>query len=135
MKTKTKTKMIEEEYMKEYKSAIGEIDEKIEKRMREELNVRYSAYELGDNRVPIDNIDEVAFEGRVSVICNVPSIINPEAIIITEIMESPTCLDLTMVANNFMLRTGDYHHRFFEGYEIVGESHSRVTLIEFHMGS
>jgi len=131
----TKQKIDEKEHMNKYKEACDKMDAKITEKIDGEVYVFYSVYKTDEEDLPVDNLDEVAFEGKVAVICNWPSILSPKEILVSDILRDPTWLDLTVISNYFIEKTGDYHHRFFEGYHIVGETHSRVSLIEFHMGS
>lgn len=130
-----KQKIDDSEYMDKYKEACDKMEIKVAERVRGECRVFYSAYDSDEDGIPVDNLDEIALVGKIAVICNWPSVIDTEKVLTSEILKSPTWLDLTVISNDLINETCDYHHRFFEGYHIIGETHGGVMLIDLHMGS
>ncbi len=129
------TKKIKEtETMDKYCVAMDEIAAKIDNAINGEVYVSYSAYENDEEDTPIDNLDNIALVGKVVAVCSSPSCLDPKSVEISKLMENPTWLDLTVVANQFIKLTGDYHI-FFEGYKLVGELAGKISIIEFYMGS
>lgn len=98
--------------------------------------VDYSAYELDKNDLAIDNLDEVAVEGKVRFRAGRDKFWGGKASQDWEspVLENPTWLDLCVHANAMILATNDHHHCFLEGVEITGQD-GDVKLAEFSMGS
>ena len=101
--------------------------------------VSYSAYHSTDDDVYVDNLDEVAVEGRVQfveevdepsevtgmVMGNVPY--DTRKNYISPVMENPTWLEVALLANDMINCTGDNHHIFLEA---IRPSESKFTLDE-----
>lgn len=103
-----------------------------------EVHVCYSAYECGDDDEPIDNLDEVAAEGRVRLVGFHDGFWGDGKDYQSEVLESPTWLEVTVCANAMIEATGDHHHAFLEGLERLHknkQTEDGVTLYEFSMGS
>ena len=89
--------------------------------------VIYSAYSEYDEETdtPIDNLDEVPFEGTFVVVADYwdfwDSTGGNGEIYISEPVTNPTWLELTLLANEAMHVTGDYHHCFFEGVNLMDD--------------
>jgi len=102
-----------------------------------ERYVLYDSYETevkeGIDTVPVDNLDEVAVEGPVTFllsaekdfriatrsddfdICEVA-----EKYHFSQVMESPTYLEVAVLANASIMETKDYQYKFFEGVGDTG---------------
>ncbi len=86
--------------------------------------VIYSAYDTDkENDIPIDNLDEIPHEGTFVVVAEYDSFWdstgqNGESYI-SEPVTNPTWLELTVLANEAMHVTGDYHHCFFENVNLA----------------
>ena len=97
--------------------------------------VRYAAYP-GD--VPVDNLDEVAVEGKVcfvqlsDVVCE---ICGPGQEYTSEELESPTWLQVAVLAEEMIRSTGNRQHPVLlgvmEGYEPPEDG---ITYMSFKMG-
>lgn len=70
------------------------------------VKVQYSAYQLDDDLIIIDNMHEIAVQGKV---------IFRHKRHKTPVLENPTWLDLCVLVNERILETDDHHHCFLEG--------------------
>jgi hypothetical protein len=84
----------------------------------------------------LDNLDEVSIRGKVKFRAGRDEFYGGAASRDYEspVLEDPTWLDLCVHANRMILTTGDEHHCFLEGFDIVGQD-GDVQLAEFAMGS
>lgn len=124
-----KTKINEEKWGIGYDAILAKVASAIKD---QEVRVRYSAYENDADGIPVDNLDEVAIPGRVAVLDD-QHYSTGEQIYISPIVENPTWLDLTILANKMLNRTMD-GHVFLEAFYIIGK-HDKTSIIEFGMGS
>ena len=69
----------------------------------------YSAYHTDDDGNPIDNLDEIAVPGRAVVIASGYK---------SGILVDATWLDLSVVGDEMIKKTGDFHHVFLEGVQV-----------------
>lgn len=126
-----------------YGRAMDAIDERVRRAimdarraaMLRPLNrmlVDYSAYESDANEVPIDNLDEIAVNGKVKFVSNNPEW--EERPYESEVMENPTWLQVAVLANDMILWTKDRHHRFLECVTLL-RRYDDVAVYEFGMGS
>lgn len=99
--------------------------------------VIYSAYPTGEDDLPINNLDQVAFKGTYRVDVPGDSFFgNGNAYCHPHTMVDPTWLDLALAANMAILATGDEHHVFFEGATVTCEpTDSKPGRIELYFGS
>jgi hypothetical protein len=119
--------------MKKYIIALNAIQDRIARKVgKEPCLVEYSAYKNDKNDIPIDNLDEVPIQGPVQVYRSIDAWSETEWK--SQVIESPTWLDLCVIANELIKRTGDKHHIFFEGYKAISKA-GGVTVIELVMGS
>ena len=81
--------------------------------------VIYSAYDSDEEDNPIDNLDEVAVEGKVVLIGEKDDFYGGEESksYVSEVLENPTWLQVTVCANAMIRRTRDLHHVFLEGLD------------------
>lgn len=96
---------------------INKLDQRLLERYGETLKVEYSAYENDADDMPIDNLDEVPIEGKVRFMEN-PNEIGG-APWVSGIYNSPTWLELVGIAQEKMEATGDTHHCFLEGVNVL----------------
>jgi len=118
----------------DYGKALDYFEARLKERINGEVHVFYSAYKT-KNEVPVDNLDEVAIQGKVFAICLSPDCVHPTWVEVSKLMENPTWLDLAVVSNDFIRLSGDYHHRFFEGFKLSGKAYGDIKIVEFFMGS
>jgi hypothetical protein len=98
--------------------------------------VIYSAYEVKDD-LPVDNLDEVAFEGTFTVVGEYDEFWDGHGGMLRESTErcgreyksepitNPTWLQLAVLANESIITTNDRHHVFFE---IAKQQQDRIYL-------
>lgn len=98
--------------------------------------VSYSAYETTEDEVPIDNLDAIPIRGAVRVrgdrteYFGGPKSRDYEG----PVLESPTWLDLCVIAHAQIRRTRDHHHRYLESIEVEGVE-GGVQVARFFLGS
>jgi hypothetical protein len=99
--------------------------------------VYYSAYKSDGGDVPIDNLDEVPITGKVKIVDGPHEHCwgrKPGSVFESEVMESPTWLELA-VQMDFMIReVKDFHHVFLEGVKVVRKE-GDVSVCRFITGS
>jgi hypothetical protein len=126
-----------DEELERWQEAYERIERRVAERIgrRQEIAVRYAAYQDDAEGLPVDNLDEVAYSGFIRfrdegsdywAWRSVPWE--------SEVLEDPTWLDLCVVANDKILRGGDRHHVFLEGIRL-GEVIKGVMQAELQMGS
>jgi hypothetical protein len=125
---------------KAYKQAARKIEKRVEAACKaagyKVVRVTYAHYVIGDGDVPIDNLGQTAIPGKCRI-KNCPhtffSARGKEYL--SDVLENPTWLELTVLANEMIRVTGDHHHRFFEGVELVEPSTNKMPHYQFIMGS
>ena len=124
--------------MNKYGEKLGEIEKQIEKALGDDVKrfVNYSAYKTDKDRIPINNLDEIAFEGKIRFREKRDPLWSSQhgADFESQVLINPTWLDLAVVANKMIETVRDFHHVFLELIEIKGEEDG-VTIAEFGMGS
>ncbi len=118
----------------EYGRRLQAIHERIEERVGAKPVVFYSAYETDADGYPIDNLDEVAIRGRVRFRADHDPYWGSGRDYVSPFVDSPTWLDVAVLANTMILTTGDRHHCFLERVRIVMECNG-FKLARFSMGS
>lgn len=116
----------------DYTVVMGEINRKVAARIEGPIMVSYSAYGEEDK---IDNLDEVAIEGKVILLDEGYAKSQYES----EVVENPTWLDLCVLANAMILKTGDHHHIYLENVHLQKKMTAKrtdgVKVYRFCMGS
>ena len=107
-----------------------------------ENRVYYSAYTSDDRCHPIDNLDEVAVDGVVQFTCqyawvqeNLDGADDVYGNYLSDKITNPTWLDIALIANEMINRTGDHHHVFLEGINKFVDCGDTVPLYDLSMGS
>lgn len=95
--------------------------------------VEYSAYGTDENDNPINNLNEIAFVGKVKFISKSGDAW-VEQRFESKIIKDPTWLQCCVIANEMIMTTGDRHHCFLEGIK-KNENKEDFTICEFIMGS
>ena len=117
---------------KDYAAAMNEIVRKVAARIVGPIMVSYSAYGDEDK---IDNLDEVAIEGKAILLDEGYMTPRYES----KVVENPTWLDLCVLANFMILKVGDHHHVYFENVRLdekkTAERTDGVKMYRFCMGS
>ena len=92
---------------------------------------------LATSDVIVNNLDEVAFAGKIKFVAEPDDFYGGSKSRRYEspVLDSPTWLDLTVLANDMIHRVRDTHHCFFEGFDVTGEEVDGTKVAEFSMGS
>jgi hypothetical protein len=118
----------------EFDRRLTAIEQRLKKAIIGKVLVNYSAYPTDDDDLPLDNLDEVAVEGR----CRFVQQLDPEwgdgKHYMGPEVENPTWITVAILANEMIAVTGDHQHVFLEGVTILSEQ-SGVKIMEFVMGS
>jgi hypothetical protein len=114
----------------EYSQRVADMNRRVQKRLQREPVVFYSAYRLVDS-LPVDNLDEVAAEGKILFVGQSHTWSDP-GYISDEIVD-PTWLDAAALADD-MIRSQEKHdHVFLEDIRLL-ESKEDIRVFEFIMG-
>lgn len=124
--------MTKDEHDAEYDARLDAIRERVAAAVTGEPFVLFSAYHLGDDALPIDNLDEVAYDGRCKFVS--PAGIWRERAYESSIISNPTWLDIAKLANDMIVLTGDRHHLYLEEIGRLGFE-GDVAILDFIMGS
>jgi hypothetical protein len=120
-----------------YTLASDKIYDRVEehcKKEGEKVAVYYSAYEVVDD-VPVDNLDDVPIKGKIKFVQNHDEFWGKGKHYVSEVVESPTWLDICVLADEMIKATGDFHHHFLEGVGVVEKEPDGTQICEFFMGS
>ena len=98
------------------------------------LWVSYCCHDDDDWGLPKDNLDEIAISGPVKVVHKPCTFFGNGVGFESEVMESPTWLQLAVQAERQIRATEDFDHNFLEGFDVVSKR-GGVTAIELSMGS
>ena len=113
---------------KAYQDAENKIQDKVDAEIDkfcENKKVVYSAYESDEWDTPIDNLSEIPIEGKVVFM-------DEKGEFKSGVFESPTWLDIAVIANRMLNETNDYH-LYFEQIDIHEEG--GVNIATLIMGS
>lgn len=132
--TAASTSEPEHESLSPYSIRLQELHARIAERLGEKPVVFYSAYKSDENRLPIDNLDCIAIEGKVKFVTREGAFWGDGKPYESEVVESPTWLTVAVLANAMIKTTGDHHHQFLERVYVVGEEDG-VRVVCFGMGS
>jgi len=100
----------------------------------EERFVYYSAYNTR-NDLPINNLNRIAFKGKGILVAKNDSFWGDGEDYESDLIEDPTWLQIAVLSNAMIKRTGDYHHSFLEGICRTKKTKNGITVFEFAMGS
>lgn len=134
----------EEDFPDNYGKIRDAIHAKIEQMLKavnqQQRVVYYSAYDLDEHNFPIDNLSDTAFLGKGIVVAKVEDgFFGDGEDYSSEVLIDPSWLDIAVVANEAIIKTGDYHHSFLEGiYKTSGEKvidGELIPVYELSMGS
>ena len=109
---------------KAYLESYNTIQDTVEKAIKEdgqEVWLKYSAYEWDENDMPINNLKEVPIKGNVVLL-------SEEGDFRSEILESPTWLEIAVVTNKMCLETECIYNVFLEELSVY-ETHVEKTPI------
>jgi hypothetical protein len=128
---------------KAYQEGMKKIQDKIENACKakghEKIDVRYAACEFDEWDIPIDNLNDIPLEGKVKFNDQGDffDFRGDESIyeaFESEVIDSPTWLDIAVVANAMIQKTNDRHHKYLE---MITDIHDEdgVMIATLNMGS
>ncbi len=125
---------------KDISRAEAKIDKKVSKAIKESVLaelVVYSACDHDENDMPIDNLDEVAIKGKAIIVAQPDDFFGGKEskLYQSPVLENPTWLELTVIANQSIHSTLDEHHVFFEGIDKEPKKIKGVQVYSLVMGS
>lgn len=113
-----------------YYEKLDEMDKMVSSRLCDtEIRVRYSAYDVVDD-LPVNNLNEIPYDEDYKVIVNVGG----EEVYVSNILSSPTWLDLCVVANEGLLFCDAGDHVFLESL-YKEENYDDVKIYRMYFGS
>ena len=118
----------------EYVKRLDQIRAKIAARLGERPVVIYSAYQSESDDLPIDNLDQIAIHGNVQFHAEHDPCWGEGKPYTSPAVNSPTWLDVSVLADEMIKTTGDYHHQFLESVFVIDERDG-VKIARFSMGS
>ena len=113
----------------QWKVRYDAIQARVQAAIPKPCHVIFSAYKETPEGWPLDNLDEVAVEGKACFIDDISDVPYRSAVV-----DNPTWLTVAKLANEMILATEDLHHIFLEAVseeEVV----DGVKIVEFVMGS
>ncbi|HEX7897712.1 MAG TPA: hypothetical protein VF950_08115 [Planctomycetota bacterium] len=122
------------EFDQAWQSRTAAIQDRAEEGLKGECRVDYGVYELDAAGFPVDNLDQVAVEGRCRLIQKHDPFFGEGADYRSEEVVSPTWKVVFALANDMVGVTGDLHHGFLEGVNVLREE-GGVKIVAFEMGS
>ncbi len=123
-----------EEVRSEYGKRLDQIHARVEDRIGEMPLVFYSAYPIESADLPVDNLDDIAVDGRVQFSAEHDPFFGEGRAYRSSVVNSPTWLEVAALANEMIKTTGDLHHQFLEGISMVRET-GELKEMRFLMGS
>ncbi len=124
-----------------YDRKLNAIEDKVAAAVQasgQRLYVDYSAYESDNNDDPMDNLDEIPVQGKIRLVQERDECWGGPGskTYRSDVLESPTWLQITVCANKMIKVTRDRHHVFLEGIDkLSNQTEDNVTLYRFLMGS
>jgi hypothetical protein len=118
----------------EYGDRLDAIHERIAARLGEKPVVFYSAYKTDARELPVDNLNEIPIQGEIQFHAKHDPFWGTGRSYKSAVVDSPTWLEIAVLANDMIKTTGDFHHQFLEGVEVVAAC-GKVKSVEFMMGS
>ncbi len=139
---------------KAYQNAINKMEDKVNeacKKAKEHgrIDVIYSTYEFDQYDTPIDNLDDVPLKGKVKFVdadalkegnfFDFMYVDNPEdnpyKPFVSKVMDSPTWLEIAVLANEMIQVTYDRHHVYLEDVVVLEVKDDGVQIAKIQMGS
>jgi hypothetical protein len=116
-----------------YQQIMDQIDSRVLEAVEasgESQSVVYSAYEEDEWGNPINNLDEIPVEGKIKFV-------DKEKTFESEVLDSPTWLEITVVANKMVNKTSDYQNRHFYDFDVfkVERNDGKIMTATLLMGS
>lgn len=116
---------------KQFDTAVKAIQKRVKQAIGQKCVIQFSAYEVDAVGLPVDNLDQVCFEGA----CRVEHETEHADPFHSAVLQDPTWLDLACIANAMILSTNaKTDHKFLEGIDVVRRT-SGITVLRLLMGS
>ena len=122
---------------KAYQNAYDKIQDEVEKAIKEsgqKIELKYAAYDWDDADIPLNNLKEVPVKGKVKFVDQGEWTSNYKPFE-SDICDSPTWLEIAVIANKMVTVTGDKHHVFLESLGDYEVDDNGVKLVIIGMGS
>ncbi len=126
--------VIEFEENPEFDKRYDTIQAKVAAATPGERLVTYCVFKKTKGGLPIDNLDKIAVRGKVVFVAKNDPFWGEGTNYESDVVSSPTWLDVAVLANYMIATTGDRQHSFLEGIEIVLRR-GPVKYLNFIMGS
>ncbi|MEQ8785062.1 MAG: hypothetical protein RIC55_02130 [Pirellulaceae bacterium] len=123
-----------ENHLDEFGKRMNAINGRIAERIEGERVVCFSAFPSDDDRLPIDNLDDVPIQGKVIFRAEADDFWGEGHDYESDVVDSPTWLEVAVLADEMIKTTGDYHHQFLERVRVIDEEDG-VKVARFSMGS
>jgi hypothetical protein len=137
---------------KAYQDAIEKMEDKVDEACKakehERVDVIYATYEFDQYDTPIYNLDDVPLKGKVKFIDqdalkegNFFDFMfdnqedNPYESFESEVMDSPTWLELAVLTNEMIQITNNRHHVYLEDVVVIEVKDDGVQIAMIQMGS
>jgi hypothetical protein len=122
------------EFDEKWQSRTSAIQDHAEESLKTECRIEYGVFELDAEGFPVDNLDKVAVEGRCRLVKANDPMFGQGQDYRSEEVVSPTWQRIFALANDMVAVTGDLHHGFLEGVNVLREENG-VKIVELEMGS
>ena len=138
------THTYEESFPEKYRKASDPIHKKVEEAVKasgeEDFQVYYSAYKATEEGIPIDNLDEIPMQGQILVVDEGSTFYGSGEAYRSKTLDSPTWLELCVVANEMILSTRDLHHVYLEAVVATDtvltlQDMTEIKVVNLIMGS
>lgn len=126
--------MTESEFDDEWDRRITEMQSRVEELLPEGTLVLYRAYAEDEDGLPVDNLNELAVDGRCRFVQKYDPFWGKGRDFESSEVLNPSWLEVCRLADEMIRVTRDEQHVFLEGVSVLREDRG-VTVVEFIMGS
>ncbi len=106
---------------REYGLRLLRLQRRIARRLGQVPVVFYNAYGIDRGGLPIDNLDDIAIEGRVRFRATQDSPGANFAPVFGRIIHAPTWMDIAVLADGMLRSSHDRHRRFLTGVRVLAK--------------
>ena len=126
--------MAESDFDEEFDRRLTAIEKRVAIVLPKGAVVEYSAYGEDEEGLPVDNLDEIAVEGRCIFVQTHDPEWGPGKNYVSAEMKNPTWLQVCIRADEMIRTTGDRDHFFLEGVTVL-RLENGVKIVDLDMGS
>jgi len=119
---------------KDWDRGVTAIEKRLAKVLPKGAALEYSAYETDEDGLPVDNLDQVAVEGRCIFLQQAEPPFGTGKNYVSAEVQNPTWIQVCLLANEMIEITRDRQHVFLEGVHVVSEQNG-IKMVDFVMGS